>query len=79
MLDMNILLIFNIAKFVFHVFQIIQVLRRLLGQLARALAVSDLEQVAIILIIHLSSSFFFLPGCYFSTRRVGARALKFGM
>ena len=41
--------------------------------------VSDLEQVAIILIIHLSSSFFFLPGCYFSTRRVGARALKFGM
>ena len=43
--------------------------------------VSDLEQVAIILIIHLSlfllSSLF--PGCYFSTRRVGARALKFGM
>ena len=46
--------------------------------LARALAVSDLEQVAIILIIHLSS-FSLLPGCYFSTRRVGARALKFGM
>ena len=28
---------------------------------------------------HHSSFFFSLPGCYFSTRRVGARALKFGM
>ena len=43
--------------------------------------VSDLEQVAIILIIHLSSLFLLslFPGCYFSTRRVGARALKFDM
>ena len=53
---------------------------RISAELARALAVSDLEQVAIILIIHLSSSFsLLLPGCYFSPRRVGARALKFGM
>ena len=44
--------------------------------------VSDLEQVAIILIIHLSFFFFslsFFPAFYFSTRRVGARALKFSM
>ena len=49
--------------------------------LARALAFRDLEQVAIILIIHLSSSSssFFSPAFYFSTRRVGARALKFSM
>ena len=44
--------------------------------------VSDLEQVAIILIIHLSSSSLSLslfPAFYFSTRSVGARALKFSM
>ena len=35
------------------------------------------EQVAIILIIHLSSSSLSLPAFYFSTRRGGARALKF--
>ena len=41
--------------------------------------VSDLEQVAIKLIILFSFFLSFSPGCYFSTRRVGARALKFGM
>ena len=38
---------------------------------------SDLELVAIILIIHPSSSLFlFFPAFYFCTRMVGARALK---